>query len=447
MPDYHGQIDGPTKFDMETYERRLLIREEIPYDAFWAKASKAGRRVAVIDVPYVLLEKDINGVQVADWLTHVRTMPEELACIPNSMAARIDALYGRNPFRDRRCCPTDALGADSVEEIIAFRDSMRSRIDNKGAFSAQLLAEGPWDLFITVFHEAHDTGHKCWHVHDPDHEQHDRAVVEAVGDPLLDVYEALDRNVGRLVEAAPSHATVLVYLSHGIGPERTAMGFLDDILEAIERLAARPKGAPVDLLRRIYRNAVPGPLRHRIAGTTVAAKAYHQAEKSKQMRRRCFEQTPNRATGGVRLNLAGRERHGIVEPGPESARLIEHLLEAFSEITNADTGAPLVESATLTSEIYSGPMRNALPDILLEWNKAAPIERVHSPRFGILQNRHRRLRTGDHVQKRGAVLVRAPNVSPGSHCPISVVDLAPTILHLLDVETHGRRSTLLDRIA
>jgi predicted AlkP superfamily phosphohydrolase/phosphomutase len=439
MPDHHGQFDGPYRFDTDRYEVRLLTMAERGAAPFWLAASAAGRRVAIVDIPYVLLEDGINGVQIVDWLTHVRTWPSGLAAWPADLAVRIAERYGVNPFGGPNRCPTNDLVLETPEAIATFRDQLRDRVSRKEALCRELLAQEPWDLFFVVFHDAHDIGHMCWHVHDPTHERHRPGVASAIGDPLRDVSAAIDAAIGRLLTLIGDTATVIVYSSHGMGPERTATGFLDDILIAFETAyTGRPPGTWIDRVRPLYRSTVPRAVRRRLARTrpVVSAYAHHHTGQLKQ--RRFFELAANHATGGVRFNLKGRERFGRVAPGSEFDALRDRLGHDLLQIINESTGEPLIESIIRTSDLYPGPMRNALPDLLLEWNKRAPIDRVTSPGIGTLACRHRRVRSGDHVHKVGTYFVRGPGIAAGYQKEaIRTVDFAPTLAALVGFGGQG----------
>src|SRR6185436_19531560 len=51
-----------------------------------------------------------------------------------------------------------------------------------------------------------------------------------IGDPLRDVYIALDAAVGRLLEAAGPDTTAVVLCSHGMGPHYDGTHLLEEIL-------------------------------------------------------------------------------------------------------------------------------------------------------------------------------------------------------------------------
>ena len=443
MPDQHGHFNAGYIFDTNAYELRVRTHADRVREPFWNIASDAGQRVAVVDVPYVLLEKELNGIQVVDWLTHVRTWPAGLASQPPDLAAEIATKHGINPFTGPNLCPTNDAAVDTPAAIETFRDHLLSRVARKDALFRELLGRERWDLFVGVFHEAHDVGHMCWHLHDPATEQYDPKLAAEVGDPVRAVYSAIDESLGRLLNVIDPTATLIVYLSHGMGIEHTATRFFDEILQTLETAYESPQGAAsrrhwTEYVAPVYRTLVPLGVRRRLAGTTPVLSAYHQHHIDQLKRRRFFELTPNHATGGVRINLKGRESDGCVAPGREFDALCDRLVADLSEIVNLDTGKPLVASVIKTSDLYPGPMRHELPDLLFEWEKSGPINRVASPKIGTVVRRYHGVRTGDHVKKRGLILGCGEGIAAGPiDRPIRAVDLAPTFANLLGLPGDG----------
>lgn len=435
-PGQHGQYEAHYKFDTALYRVRPMERTERHAAPFWVAASDAGRRVAIVDVPYAFLEPSLNGVQVADWLTHVLVRPDGLATFPPDLADEIAKKYGVNPFGGPNRCPTNDLVLDSAEAVTAFRDHLLERVRWKTDLTLDLLARERWDLLVTTFHDAHDVGHMAWHLHDPGHERHDPEIVARTGDPVMDVYVALDAALGRLLAALDGKGTVLVYLSHGMGIDRSATAFLDDILRRLE-LAYRDSKpfTPtfLDKAGNLYRSIVPPWLRRQFLRMRTVRQAYIANASAQARGRSFFELAPNHATGGVRFNLKGRESDGVVEPAALPA-LCARMEKDLAEIVNADSGEPLITTIVRTSAIHSGPHARDLPDLLLEWNKRHTICRVRSPLFGELERRDYRVRTGDHTQKIGAFLALGAGMRPGRlDAPVRASDFAPTIAALLDL--------------
>jgi len=112
--------------------------------------------------------------------------------------------------------------------------------------------------------------------------------------------------------------------------------------------------------------------------------------------RRMFEIYMFDSAGAVRINLKGREARGRVAPGAEYETLVRRLAEDLEALTNADTGEKLVEAIILADQIYPGPQRDCLPDLLIEWNRSERIDRVASPTLGVIDNPEIGVRSGDH---------------------------------------------------
>lgn len=444
QPDEHGLHDAFYLFDAQRYRVRMATPAEIPVDPFWVAASARGRRMLLVDVPYAFVNADVSGIQVCDWFVHVRSDEEHIHCNPPSLAARIERDYGLNPWFPPNRCAINEQDAYSVEGLTAIVETLSSRIVTKTRLCRDMILQEPWDLFFSVFHEAHDVGHMCWHAHDPTHERHDPELLARVGDPMLRIYRGLDEATAALLEALPKDAVVLVYSSHGIGPERTASRFFDAILERLDTVSrTAPAGKPplLDRLAPVYRAVIPAPLRRRLTPSRLLSHAYQKAETDRLRLRRYFAVNPSYATGGVRFNVKGRDADGVVTPGAELDRLAKEVTEGLLAMRNADTGEPLVEHVTATSDLWAGPMRHALPDLLVDWNMSHPIERVTSPEIGEVRTQDRSERSGDHASSKEGVLLfaRPADGIHGRQPTINVIDLAPTILRLLDVSNHHLR--------
>lgn len=445
-PDHTGLFNGPYRIDPSNYRLRVIDKQERAVPPIWADLSSAGKRVAVVDVPYELLEDQINGVHVTDWLPHVFNRYPGPSTSPPELAADLLNRFGGNPFEGPNRCPTNDVTVQTVEEIVDFRDKLLDRVERKLRYCEELLNQERWDYYAAVFHEAHDVGHMCWHIHDRSHEQHDSSIAAQVGNPILDVYKAIDNAIGILLRSVWEGARVLVYLSHGIGPQRTGTGLLEDILpklqEAyqgeVESPVKREPGNPrtLSLLARWYRRLVPDVVRREVFKLSATRKLHSQLDTERIRNRPFFACNPNHATGGIRLNLKGREEFGVVEPGEEYERLCKRLARDLEEMINLDTNERIVEASLQIGQLYDGPRTSFLPDVLLEWNKSAPINRVQSPRIGIVERRTFSTRTGDHVQKRGAFFATGPGITPGKRATaVQAIDFAPTIAAMLNLES------------
>ena len=395
---------------------------------FWDTLSNSGRRVAVIDVPKTFPSSGIHGVQVVDWGTHDPDLG--FSTSPGTLAAEITARFGAHPIR--QC---DAYLKTGSGGLIELRDGLLRGIRTKAEMAEHFLDRGPWDLFLTVFAESHCAGHQFWHVRDPSHPRHDPALARTLGDPVQDVYAEIDAAIGRLLERVGEDTTVIVLASHGMGPHYDATFLLDEILR---RLFAPPhvsrgrKG-----LARVAEavwHCVPESLYPalRFARDRFKRGLGDAVSRPDRESTFCFSAPNNDVYGGIRVNLAGREPQGRVQP-QELDNFCDQLSRDLLSLVNVDTGQPLVRRVLRTADLFSGERLADLPDLLVEWERNAPVSRIDSPKTGRIEGVFRGQRTGDHKAV-GVFFARGPGIAPGRlSSPVSVLQLAPTIAALLGV--------------
>ena len=200
-------------------------------EPFWTTASRAGRNVAVLDVPLSRLAPDLNGIQIVEWGAHDSMVGFQTS--PAGLREEIVSTFGLHP--QTGTCDGSRRTARDYE---AFVDRLVRGASIKGRLTRSLLARGGWDLFVQVFTEAHCAGHQCWHLHDTGHPGHDGQLAAAVGDPLLRVYQAVDTAIGEIVAEAGA-ATVVLVAAHGMAYQYGAQALLPEILFRLDA-AARP---------------------------------------------------------------------------------------------------------------------------------------------------------------------------------------------------------------
>jgi predicted AlkP superfamily phosphohydrolase/phosphomutase len=144
----------------------------------------------------------------------------------------------------------------------------------------------------------------------------------------------------------------------------------------------------------------------------------------------------NNASGGVRLNLKGREGRGTVAAGEEATAPLRYLAMELRKVRNADSGEPLVADIVVTRDVYSGSHVAQLPDLLVTWNRSAPIERVISDTIGEVSREHLDHRTGDHTPEGICVVAGHGMRARGEAAPIRTADLAPSIARFFGIELH-----------
>lgn len=408
-----------------TYEVRRIHARDIQARPFWQTLSDHGKRVAIVDLPKTSPVTGLNGIQIVDWALHDPDY-KQIATWPESLAAEILARYGADPVGN--CNPYAADG----DGLAALRTSLLERIERKTTLILDLLARERWDFFAAAFGDSHCAGHQFWHVHDVAHAKHDPALRARFGDPVRDVYQALDAALARILAALPSDTDVLVIASHGFRPHYDLNFLLDEMLWRIEQPWPGTRGRSGRLAAGVAAR-LPERVRRALLRTydpTVPPRVPPAAT------RRWFAIPNNDSVGGVRLNLVGREPSGLVPPDAADATC-DRIATALRAFVDAETGAPVVTAVARTRDLYRGPNAHHLPDLLVEWNYERPVRSVRAPTAGSVAGVEPYTRTGDH-RREGLFFLRGSGVRPGPiDRRVSVMDIGPTIAARLGVTLDG----------
>jgi predicted AlkP superfamily phosphohydrolase/phosphomutase len=417
-PASHGQYCW-RQFDPKSY-RDL----EPPYDdgdatPWWHALDRAGREVAIVDLPRTICAPERGGLQVHDWGTHDALAPGFVTS-PPELAAEILERYGADPVGDCNALPR--AEPRHYRELLA---RLKRRVSVKRELARDLMGRWSWDLFALGFGEAHCVAHQCWHVRDPAHPRHDPQLARELGDPLLEVYRALDAALAELVSAAGREARLLVILSHGVGPHYDGDHLIDEALARIEKRLAI--GRSLSFAERIaFRLRTRRRARPAFAGVIE--------RRPERAFRKAFRVPNNEAFAGIRINLAGREAHGRIQPGAEFEDLCDALERELLWLRNGDTGEPAFVRVERCDQHFAGPRLELLPDLLAEWSRAAEFRSLESPTIGRIEGRFEGVRTGDH-RPQGCFFAAGPGLKPKSvKEPVSVMDFGPTVAAWLGVE-------------
>jgi Uncharacterized conserved protein len=347
-----------------------------------------------------------------------------------------------------------------VPQCREFADLLIKAAGVGSTLARDTLARESWDFAIQVFGESHCAGHQLWHFHDPEHPAYDPAITAHTGNLIREVYVALDAAVGEVLADIEPGTTVVLLTLHGMSHTWGSSILLPEILLRLgvmhraspeSPLTRRGKGRLVQGLRSVY-HAIPEGLRRPV---------YQWRQRLNQRvgrgspvnldpaRSRCFNIHLGRAYSGIRLNLRDREPLGLLDSGARADGFCEQLSRDLLELTQPESGRPLVRAVHRTADLYRGAHLHELPDLVVEWNPDIPLGtsvagngagsrvRATSPKVGILEQVNTYCRTGDH-QLGGMFIARGPGIRPGQlGRVVSNLDLAPTFAQMMGCAMTG----------
>lgn len=385
--------------------------------AVWNVLSDAGKRVVVLGVPGTYPPDSVNGVMLSGFDSPVTTRIDTSFVYPRDMYDKV-----------REWC-----FADFQESFItpgwhekALQSLLRG-IEIKESIALQLMISEPWDFFMLVFGESDTVSHHFWMFHDTDSPRYRPGFQDAI----RQVYQRLDTAVGRLINAMGEDIVVVLVSDHGFGGAGTGVVHLNNWLASKNYLAF--KHSRDSILKKLALQFTPaslqGPLFRRMSGMAARAESSSRFGGIDWCHTRAWSEELNYMPS-VRVNLKGREPLGQVE-AKDYDRFVTELcaeLESWEVISRAWPREAL----------YTGAWVEKAPDIILE----LALEEGYS--YNFLRSRggsaFRRLDPVNHFGAKGQGMSgnhRNPGVVMFSEavskvCP-HLVDIAPTILNVLDV--------------
>ena len=351
---------------------------------FWKTLALEGYTVGVLDVPFAPIAGLPTGIEISEWGSH-DWLRGRLTVSPASRTDWVRTGGGVHPFA---ASPLDTSGPEDARGLRQVADACLAGARARGALAVRLLAEMELDLLLVVFPEIHKSSHLLWHTVDPAHPAHQATPLD--GDKLVEVFREVDRQIGRLAEAAGSEAAFLVFSLHGMRAQQGVPTILDPLLRALGFAAARSWRARPwpERARHAFvagKRLAPAPVKrlfHHLAPRSVTQRVDHQSlQVDYDWSRTVAFPLPTDQHGWIRLNLAGRESQGVLQPEryAEVCARLERLLRGL----RAADGRHVVKDVRClggNGNSDGGPPRT-LPDLVVHWEDAADAAplRLESP--------------------------------------------------------------------
>jgi predicted AlkP superfamily phosphohydrolase/phosphomutase len=399
---------------------------------FWAHLPP-GSRVLAVDVPDAALVPGLDGLQLSNWATHHGAKHGAVA-EPPSLVREARRIFG--PPRTIHSVH-DPSPAEAAHVLAALLE----RVRRKGRLCRSLLDRGPFDLVALFFSETDAASHALWQYRPEAARDGDEPARLRLATALRDVYAAVDDELGQILDRAPG-ANIVVVSLYGCQDEYPTSTLVESFLRVLgyhveagagddgrpatgrkDALAAARRLLSADTRDRISR-LLPARAQERLLAARLRSATDWGATTAFAI--------PSLFTSFVRVNLAGREPNGIVEPGTPYHELLDRLCEDFSLLTDGATGAAAVRRAVRTTDLYGGGPPRLLPDLFVEWEPGPRmLETVEHPRATLTQ--HPPAYCPDSQERlTGFVAAAGPSLATGGDVGvIDLVDLAPTFLQLL----------------
>lgn len=403
---------------------------------FWDILGRRGKRAIVSNVPCTYPPSMVNGLMIADFLT---PRGRRDFTYPESLLGEIESNFG--PYQ---LYITEVYRPGNVDKIL---DQLFEELEYKTEVNLYLMRKYGWDVFVTHYWGTDRFQHELWHLLDQTHPLFDRREHDASIARIHEYWRAVDSTLGELFDEV-GDATIFLGSDHGFGPITKFLCFnvwlIDEGLLVLKRDAMRllkralfRLGLTPDLA---YRSAMKLGLAHLRLSVGVTNRSSLMKLGNALMlslgdvdwsRTMAFSKGNY---GQIFINLRGREKNGIVEPGAQYEKVVGDVVDRLRKLNDPNTGRPLIGPIWRPEDLYTGPHTGEAPDI-----QFLPADMSNKP-LGTLDLTSNKFITpvygnsGDHrmhgvLAGRGSQLRRGVRIDGAR-----IIDFAPTILHSIGQE-------------
>lgn len=418
------------------------------------------RRVCALDFPQMNFHPDVHGIQLRGWGCH--SPMSEFSTQPDSWSKQVASEIGVHPCHDH-----DYAVLQKDESLESLYQRCLDGVELRTKLCRLAWNKESWDLFFPVFSEIHLAGHYL--LKHPANEAYFSDQEHQL--QLRTVYERTDKAVGEIRSWIDAETHLSVFSIEGISENSDEVSSIATLPELMFRFSFPGRKAmdfknlqplpesPASTFNwvtetwnlscrqpawvRLLRNFLPleksiriehffgadGYLLHpsMVKEMSYQPSLWYQPYWSEM---KAFA-LPSFSDGFIRINLRGREIHGVVDPS-DYDQVCSAVEETLLALKHPKTGAPVVKKMirTRTNQSLHDPK---LPpaDLIVLWNNPDCFGHVLSswgeigPFSGI--------RAGQHIPD-GFFMAVGPRVSPGTSLDsASVLDIPATLMDLMNV--------------
>ncbi|HTM89276.1 MAG TPA: alkaline phosphatase family protein [Terriglobales bacterium] len=192
-------------------------------------------------------------------------------------------------------------------------------------------------VFFFYFSSLDLNGHMMWRLMDSHHPAYDPTLAAQYGNPLESFYQQIDRVLGKVLPKLDANTTLLVLSDHGFAPFYRSFNLNTWLLD----------------------------------NGYIALKPGVNQEEGQYFTNVDWSRTRAYGLGlnGLYLNLKGREKNGIVQPGRDADALLDELSAKLLTVRDPATGLPVITRMSRTSQVYHGAFVPDAPDFIVGYNR------------------------------------------------------------------------------
>lgn len=411
------------QFQPSTHTMKVCNPRQTNALPFWRLLQSENGRTAVIDAPETYPLPSLSGVQLANYSVH--NAPEGVSAEPASFLKQVERICGS------QIIIREDVNSDLHQDRKTYLRILE-RIKNTGKLCNELLTRERFDCFVLGFSETHVGGHQFWKYH--------KQKGQDLQNALRQVYHAIDLQIRRIQDLAPEGANIFVLSTMGIRDQNPSGGLTRSFCRTLGYHVQNKTSVPTLNPFLLGKKFIPEKIRLRLSS------ALSLQTRQRLLSNNFHPQTdwssttafslPSEYTGMIRINLRGRERQGIIEPGREYEQLLQQIENDLNELIDPITDQAAVAQVHRTAALYGTDGSRLLPDLFVKWKPTRHFQEVlYHPRGAIRQKKPQYYRTNSHTEH-GFFAAAGPSIVERGEMPqSSLLDFAPRFIQSLGIST------------
>ncbi|MFO0891874.1 MAG: alkaline phosphatase family protein [Isosphaeraceae bacterium] len=417
-PGEHGVFDFFQRQSPDSPFLRFASSHDIQSDTIWTLASDHGCRVCALNFPLMFPPPRLNGCVVpGGWMPWKQL---RLGCYPPGLFDRLKSsvpnFHPRELSHDMEL-EEKALEGCAKEEYADWIVLHTQRERRWTDIALYLMREEPADLTAIMFDGVDKLQHLCWRFLDPALRPDSPTPWEQEVQSLcLDYFRRLDGLIAELVSQAGPDARIILASDHGFGPSSDI--FYPNTWLQQQGYLARVGGDE------------PVPSGEHQVGIAHLARHVFELDWKRTV---AYAATPSSQGIHIVRRSAGEES-GV--PPEDYHRIRGQIADGLRNLRHPETGRPVVAKVWTCEEAFGNPHRALGPDLTIMLENDGVVSIL--PSDTIVRSRPEPV--GTH-RPEGIFVATGPGFRSGETIPdLSIVDVAPLLLHCLDIATPGDMS-------
>ncbi|MBC8413509.1 alkaline phosphatase family protein, partial [bacterium] len=310
---------------------------------------------------------------------------------------------------------TKALEEKRIDEeaFIAMCDEIVDEQEKMMWFEMDRFEEG---LLASTFFSTDRIQHMFWETKDRDHPLYSEEYERKYGHVIDDYYKKMDRILGDVMQKVDDQTALLVFSDHGFSTFRRTVHINTWLVQQ----------GYMQLTQKVE------------AGDSEGGTLFQYVD---------WKNTQAYAVGfgSIYLNIKGREKTGIVEPGAAADALADKIVREMNQMKDPANGVVAIKKVYKNSDIYSGNLISESPDLVVGFEdgyRASWQTAIGGAPYELMEDNLKKW-SGDHIVD--------PSVVPGillSNHKIKIddpglMDIAPTVLSCFGMQDESMQGRVL----